>query len=400
MLKKHIFNKITFTAGSLAIILALFACSTSQKTETKPENTDTRVLEIETTAPVEFSEGTAKPEEIVKENKRFEYPVTDKSQKTIASLSDSHLQKMPVTQFGEVWAYLMANETKFYSPDYPITDIGFFGAGLSTFGKLVDVPARSKMPQTSARVHMVVIDNSRALTHFVLDPEFKLRQTLISSLLKAAEPYDGLQIDFELVSADDKEHYWSFLKELKNGLRKDQMLSVAIPARTKQLKHDAYDYAKISQIVDRIVVMAYDEHWATSAPGAVASMEWCNNVMAYSAKVIPQEKLIMGLPFYGRAWSNDDTAGAYKFSSVDRLFRGENAKGPLSEDTEISPVTIDHGIPTFTVSKNVTYTFYFDNAWSTSRRLQMYKNGGVKNVGFWRLGQEDPDIWQLLQIEK
>ena len=72
MLKKHIFNKITFTAGSLAIILALFACSTSQKTETKPENTDNRVLEIETTAPVEFSEGTAKPEEIVKENKRFE----------------------------------------------------------------------------------------------------------------------------------------------------------------------------------------------------------------------------------------------------------------------------------------------------------------------------------------
>ena len=399
MIKRQILKKMIFGASSLAIILEFFACSTSKNSECTSQEEE-KEIQIETTAPVNFLEGTTKPEEIVKENKHFEYPVSDKNKKTIASLSDSHLERMPVTQFGEVWAYLMTNETKFYDADLPITDIGFFGAGLSTFGKLVDVPPRSKMPQTNARVHMVVIDNSRALTHFVLDPEFKLRQNLISSLLKAAENFDGLQIDFELVSADDKEHYWSFLKELKNGLRKDQILSVAIPARTKQLKHDAYDYAKIAQIVDRIVVMAYDEHWATSAAGPVASMEWCNNVMAYATKTIPKEKLIMGLPFYGRAWSNDDTAGAYKFSSVDRLFRGENAKGPLSEDTEISAVSIEKGIPKFTVSKNVTYTFYFDNAWSTSRRLQMYKNGGVKNVGFWRLGQEDKDIWKLLEIER
>ena len=60
---------------------------------------------------------------------------------------------------------------------------------------------------------------------------------------------------------------------------------------------------------------------------------------------------------------------------------------------------IDNGIPTFTLSKEVTYTFYFDNAWSLSRRLQTYEAANVKGVSFWRLGQEDSDIWKILKLK-
>jgi spore germination protein YaaH len=146
--------------------------------------------------------------------------------------------------------------------------------------------------------------------------------------------------------------------------------------------------------------MAYDEHWSTSAPGPVASLEWCRNVATYAAETIPAEKLIMGLPFYGRAWSNDDTAGAYRFSSIDRLYRGENSKGKLSEDTKITPVTLENGIPTFKLSKNVTYIFYLDNALSLSKRLEIYNELGITSVGFWRLGQEDSDIWKLIRVKQ
>ena len=386
-------NKKAFCCGLTLFIFILslitFSCvSTSSDTAKQEEDNDLKNVPYE-----ELSEET---------NKRHEQhvaPVTSPEKKTMVSVSDEYLETIQPTAFNEIWGYLIAGEDRFYSSELPITDIGYFGAGLSTFGKLVDAPLRAKVPETNARVHMVVIDNGRALTHFCLDPEFKIRNTLIDSLIKASRDFDGLQIDFELVSADDKEHYLSFLKELKAKLKPNQMLSVAIPARTRKLTNDAYDYERIAAIVDRIIVMAYDEHWSTSKPGPIASEAWCQNVLAYAQKTIPREKFIMGQSFYGRAWSNDDTAGAYKFSSIDRLFRGENAKGKLSDDTEITRVRIDNGIPTFTLSKEVTYTFYFDNAWSLSRRLQTYEAANVKGVSFWRLGQEDSDIWKILKLK-
>ena len=387
MNKKSFHNIMLFTLIALSLII-LSCTSSGSKTAAENQAGDLNNVPYEEVA-----------KEPAKHHERPVAPVTSPEKKTMVSVSDEYLETIKPSAFNEIWAYLIAGEDRFYSQELPITDIGYFGAGLSTFGKLVDAPSRSRVPETNARVHMIVIDNGRALTHFCLDPEFKIRNTLIDSLVKASADYDGLQIDFELVSADDKEHYLSFLKELRAKLKPSQMLSVAIPARTRKLTNDAYDYERISKIVDRIIVMAYDEHWSTSAPGPIASEAWCKNVLAYAQKTIPREKFIMGQSFYGRAWSNDDTAGAYKFSSIDRLFRGQNAKGKLSDDTEITRVRIDEGIPTFTLSKEVTYTFYFDNAWSLSRRLQVYEEANVKGVSFWRLGQEDSDIWKILKLK-
>ena len=183
--------------------------------------------------------------------------------------------------------------------------------------------SRLASARNNARAHMVVIDSGRAL-HFCLDPEFKIRNTLIDSLIKASADYDGLQIDFELVSADDKEHYLSFLRELKSKLKPNQILSVAIPARTKKLTYDAYDYEKIASIVDRIIVMAYDEHWSTRTwPHCL--VDWCKMFLHMLKALFLEKKFILGNLFtvvHGQMIIQR----AYKFSSIDRLFRGENAE--------------------------------------------------------------------------
>ena len=47
--------------------------------------------------------------------------------------------------------------------------------------------------------------------------------------------------------------------------------------------------------MDKIIVMAYDEHWATSAPGAIASLSWCKKIADYASSVIPKEKLVIAI---------------------------------------------------------------------------------------------------------
>jgi spore germination protein YaaH len=43
-------------------------------------------------------------------------------------------------------------------------------------------------------------------------------------------------------------------------------------------------------------------------------------------------------------------------------------------------------------------TAYYDDEYSIAARLDIYASVGVKLVGFWRLGQESPAIWKLVQL--
>ncbi|ULQ60768.1 glycoside hydrolase [Brucepastera parasyntrophica] len=304
-----------------------------------------------------------------------------------AQLNERDLVNPPSSVFTEIWAYLMDGEEDRFDYSAPVTDIGYFGAGLNTFGKLVGVPDPAKIARFPGKIHLIVVDNGRALTHFSLNPAYNVREELITDIVQAAEPFDGVQIDFELVPKEDKEHYLSFLSMLKSLLG-EKMLTVAIPARTRYLERDAYDYARIARTVDRVIVMAYDEHWSTSAPGPVASFDWCHRVSQYALATIGQEKLVMGLPFYGRAWGDINPSRAYRHVTLSELIK----------DKKVSGITRQQGVPTFTYQETVSVTVYFDDAISIAARAKMYERDAVRSIAFWRIGQEDPAVWKYLSV--
>ncbi|GHT77174.1 hypothetical protein FACS1894130_00640 [Spirochaetia bacterium] len=302
---------------------------------------------------------------------------------------------LPVSSFGETWGYVIAGEEAALKASYPLSDVGYFGAEIDSYGKLTEVPDRRKLAFYSGRVHLVVACNGRALTHFALEPGSATRRQLITDLLEAARAYDGLQIDFELVPARDGEPFRSFLGELRERLR-GKPLTVALPARTKTTIDNWYHYAAIKPLVDRILLMAYDEHWSTSAPGPIASMGWCKTVAAYGLATIGPEKLIMGVPFYGRTWGSVKLYNwnrAFYYTGIERIKRENNV-------TEVRRVG---GIPTFTFIYTyqvpMTVTGYYEDDYSLATRLEMYRTMGVASVGFWRIGQETPAVWKLLKLD-
>ena len=291
----------------------------------------------------------------------------------------------------EIWGYVMIGEEKSLPALSPITDIGYFVNAVNNFSDFVSVPKRSeRFPDFKGRIHLVTSVDSKAQTHLLLDPKLPLRNKIIKQLVNESKEYDGVQIDWELVMKDDDENFWSFLKTLKKKL-KGKMLTVAIPARTKTLEKDAYNYEKLSKIVDRIIVMAYDEHWSTSAPGPVASMAWCRRIADYSMSVIPEEKLVMGCHFYARAWNNEDVGRkAYRMFKIDNI---------LKENKVTSFTKSSDGDLSFSFDKKTKVTVFYDTIESTAARCRMYRDMGVNSLAFWRVGQEIPEFWNELEIE-
>ncbi|MDR1586604.1 MAG: glycoside hydrolase [Treponema sp.] len=295
---------------------------------------------------------------------------------------------LPVSSFGEIWAYVLAGRESALAAGMPLSDIGYFGAEIDSYGKLTDVPNPRRLRFFPARIHMVVTCNGRALSHFVLAHGSPERKALITDLVEAVKAFDGLQIDFELVPERDAGAFLSFLAELRTSLR-DKIFTVALPARTRKINHDAFDYEKIKPLADRILVMAYDEHWSGGEPGPIASLPWCKNVADYALRVIGRDKLVMGIPFYGRAWGHINPSRAYIYPGIETI---------ISEN-RISEIRRENGIPTFDYEVPVSVKVYYEDDYSLSVRMELYKSMGVASIGFWRLGQETPAIWNILRLE-
>lgn len=304
----------------------------------------------------------------------------------------SYFHDLPIgdpSQFHEVWGYVMKDREYEYKKGMPITDLCYFGVEVDSYGELEPIPKISNIKGFKGRIHLVAACSSRSLTHFVLDPKYGVRKQIIASLAKAAKQYDGIQIDYELVPKNDGKHFLSFLTELREKIGDEKWLTVCVPARVKTLQNDVYDYKTLVPLVDRIIVMAYDEHWSTSAPGAVASMKWCERIADYCVTVIPKKKLVMGLPFYGRTWQNDSYGKAWYFSGVNRILNENNVHEVGRED----------GVPYFSFKKEITVTGYFDDTLSLVKRCRMYEEKDIDRIAFWRIGQEDPTFWPWISIK-
>ncbi len=296
------------------------------------------------------------------------------------------LDTWPKSEFLEIWGYLSPGEEKLLESEWPVTDVALFSASISSTGKLVGIPDRGPLKSFGGRVHLVVAEvSNRPLTYFCLSPEYPVRAKLVRDIVEAAKPFDGVQIDFEQILDADAEHFATFLADIRKGIGK-RMLSVALPARTRRVR-DAFDYDRIGPIVDRVIVMAYDEHWSGSKPGPIASFAWGVRVAGYALDRLGSEKTVMGMPYYGRAWADANPARAYRNSTLQTV---------LAERDNIA-YSRQAGIPTASYSQTVNVTVFYEDAQSLADRARIYRNLDVLKIGFWKIGQEDRSVWPYLK---
>ena len=136
--------------------------------------------------------------------------------------------------------------------------------------------------------------------------------------------------------------------------------------------------------------MAYDQHWSTSKPGPVSSLKWCSLVSEYAASKIPSEKIVMGIPFYGRAWIDKNPARAYRLNSTRKIMEEKEPEIEYTED----------GIPFFSYSTEITVTHYFDDRNTIADKLKLYKSRSINKTAFWRISQETPEIWEIIKVSR
>lgn len=306
----------------------------------------------------------------------------------------AYKQMMPEgkpVEFEEVWGWVMKERESEFDPSMPLTDVCYFSAEVDSYGALCDVPDIKMLKNYKGRKHLVVVCDSKSLTHFVLDPEYKLVEKMVSDIMEAAKPYDGVQVDYELIPGKDAKNFLSFLKMLSDCCKeKGKMFTVCVPARVKTISDDVFPYKKIADLCDRVMIMAYDEHWSTSKPGAIANEAWCERIVNYAKTVIPSEKVVMGLPFYGRSWASEKTAAGWYFTGINRIIR----------ENDSDKVAYMNGIPNTKLTMKISVEAWWEDCYSSVQKMRLYESKNIAGIAFWRIGQEDPLVWKWVSIKK
>ena len=232
-------------------------------------------------------------------------------------------------------------------------------------------------------------------TPLIADPV--QRSAVIARIVRLVEErgYSGMHIDFEAVNASDAPHLTAFMRELAAQLRpRGKLVTQAVVARTSDTPTTwggAYDYPALAEVNDYIVVMAYDFHYAGGSPGPVAPYTWVQRVVSYLTTRVPREKLILGIPLYGYDWNV--TAGpparSVRYDQVRELLRRPGATSGYDETEKEAWIR-------YTDDQGQQHEVWHADARSVAARVDLALDRGLAGVALWRLGHEDPAVWDDL----
>ncbi|MFS1514129.1 glycosyl hydrolase family 18 protein [Chengkuizengella sp. SCS-71B] len=231
---------------------------------------------------------------------------------------------------------------------------------------------------------------------------YETRMNMIKQLVSYAELYDlqGINIDFENVYLKDKENLTQFVRELTPILH-EQNLVVSIDVTIRggsEMWSLFYDRKALGEVVDYMMVMTYDEHWAASpVAGSVASLPWVEKgiVDIMNEDQVPADKLILGVPFYTRLWTEKMEDGNISVSSktlfmetAHQIIEEKKLDVQYKEDVGQNYVEYKEG--------NSTYKIWLEDVVSMEARAEIVKKYDLAGIASWRRGFETPDIWDVI----
>ncbi len=238
------------------------------------------------------------------------------------------------------------------------------------------------------------------------------REQLSDSLAEAVSLYDldGVNIDIENVTAGERDIYVDFIRLLRSKLPEGKTLVVSVAANpwgSTTGWQGSYDYAALSEYCDYLMVMTYDEHYYGGPAGPVSSISYVENSIMYAVSLVPKEKIVLGLPFYGRIWSdNSGFPNGYgitntKITQLVNNYGGTVQIDPASQST-YAVITVNPDDPKPVVGGQAldsgTYTIWYEGENSIKARLELVNQYGIKGTGNWALGQETGSTWNYYKL--
>jgi len=234
----------------------------------------------------------------------------------------------------------------------------------------------------------------------------KSREKFMSDLLNVYRKNDfkGINVDFENVYLKDRKKLSQFISELTYAFSKEDIIvsvDVTILGGSENWSQ-SYNHKRIGELVDYLMVMTYDEHWASSPiSGSVASYNWVKSSLEEMIKIVDKNKIIMGIPLYTRIWYEEpsrEKVNTMDVSSKAITMQGQNN---LLRDVGLKPIWDEEAKQFYLgyIEDSKVKKIWLEEEVSIKEKAKLVDELGIVGVATWSRGFETNNIWEVISSE-
>ena len=226
-----------------------------------------------------------------------------------------------------------------------------------------------------------------------------LKQKMLAHELRTwllAQGYHGVVIDLYELEQADEARLPPFFQILRDEFKGTILsASVAFPANTP-----TSTMHRVGALADLVFLYSFDEHYSSGSPGPLASLTWFANAIQRAASVIPASKIITVFANHGIDWKEDSLGSKSSGEYLPYLSTLGHAKelsaGSSPEDfITLDPVSLTPFYRYQTI-EGESHIVWFLDATSSFNQITLARRGGLRGIGMWNVGGEDPSVWGLI----
>lgn len=242
--------------------------------------------------------------------------------------------------------------------------------------------------------------NNALISSIVNNPEYKNRLIQNMLILMQRKGYQGVDIDFEYILAQDRDAFTVFVQQVAEAMRNNGYhTSVAVAPKTsadqRGLLYEGKDYRAIGEVADHVLLMTYEWGYTYGPPMAVAPINQVRRVVEYAITEIPVEKIDLGIPNYGYDWPLPFERGVTRARTIGNVeavrIAVENGSQIQFDETSMSPY-----FRYYDKNTGIEHEVWFEDVRSLQAKFELIKEFDLRGCGYWQIMQWFRANWMLL----
>ena len=199
--------------------------------------------------------------------------------------------------------------------------------------------------------------------------------------------FRGINLDIENLSSTDTIPFVNWVEDLTRAFHTENMyVTIDLP-----MNHDLYDYEALSNIVDGIVIMAYDEHYIYGEAWSIASNERFKDGVADILKRVNPQKTIIAVGNYAYDRNTAQTGSAANSMSFDDTV---TLADDVGADIQTDTTTVNSTFSYLDSNKNIHQVRMLDGI-SARNEYYFTRTNKALGISLRRIGIEDPSLWKF-----
>lgn len=230
----------------------------------------------------------------------------------------------------------------------------------------------------------------------ILFAQTSVRKALIANLMEDVKTYDldGINLDIEGIKPEAGPHYVQFIRELSVACRKEGII-LSVDNYVPSAYTSFYNRAEQGRVVDYVIIMAYDEHYAGGEAGTVSSISYVENGIRDTIAVVPKEKTICAVPFYTRVWTDNGgqtTSSALGISAAKTWIEENGVELYWQEELGqyYGELETEEGMK----------FLWMEEETSLGLKMDLIEEYELAGVACWKLGFEPASIWEVVKVNE